>query len=220
MKASAICPIQKNVFFFSGASAMHQHKKSRKLRRLSGYSGRFLTLVGAFFLCLHPLEVNAADPAVDLSGTLFETVGKETNIDPYLLYSIALCESAYHPDPKSGLVAPYPWVLRTKTPFYGANRAETAKELQLLLGRSQRSVDVGLMQLNVFWHGHRIDDPIDLLDPKVNIRIGAEILNELFQRYPNDALKAIGFYHSRIPEKASAYSQAVWRVYTQIRPYK
>ena len=33
--------------------------------------------------------------ALDLSGTVFEQVGQEKNIDPHLLYAVALAESAY-----------------------------------------------------------------------------------------------------------------------------
>ena len=33
--------------------------------------------------------------ALDLSGTVFEQVGQEKNIDPQLLYAVELAESAY-----------------------------------------------------------------------------------------------------------------------------
>lgn len=196
---------------------MDKNRKTKKFKPLGIF---FLTLSAALLLITTPgVELKASEVTIDLAGTVFEKVGKEAEIDPYLLYAISLCESAYHPNPQKGMVAPYPWVLRTKNkPIYGATQAEAAEELRILLSKSDRSVDIGLMQINLAWHGHRVKDPVDLLDPERNVQVGAAILNELFSRNPDDALKAIGLYHSRSPERSRAYSQTVWRVYTQIRP--
>lgn len=156
---------------------------------------------------------------LQIEGTVFEKVGLEANIDPLLLYAIALCESAYNPNPSKDFISPYPWVLRTKSrPFYGSNREEVEAELKKLLAET-RVVDVGLMQINVRWNGHRVDEPADLLDPLTNVRVGAEILNELFERYPNDAIQAIGYYHSRSKKLARRYGLMVWRVFTALRKH-
>lgn len=172
----------------------------------------------ALFICaiIPSYSSAAAARSVDLTGTVFEQVGLEANIDPRLLYAVALCESAYNPDPSLGTVLPYPWVLRTgSAPFYGDDFFETKKVLIRYLTKSQ-SVDVGMMQINVKWHAHRVSEPVDLLDPLTNVRVGAEILNELFDRYPNNAIKAIGLYHSGTPEKAARYGKTVWRVYSSL----
>lgn len=41
----------------------------------------------------------------------------------------------------------------------------------------------GLMQVSTKWHGHRLEKGEDIMDPEVNIRVAAEYLAELFERY-------------------------------------
>lgn len=169
-----------------------------------------LLLLGIF------AHASANSQPIDLKGTVFEQVGKEANLNPVLLYAIALCESAYSQTPKDGLVAPYPWVLRSgKTPFYGTGFKDTEIELARLL-RSSNAIDVGMMQINIKWNGHRVSQPSDLLDPLTNVRVGAQILNELLSQYPENAIKAIGFYHSKNPGKAAGYGRTVWRVFLKL----
>ena len=38
-----------------------------------------------------------------------------------------------------------------------------------------KSIDVGLLQVNTRWHGHRVDRLESLLDPKINLGVGAAI---------------------------------------------
>ena len=77
--------------------------------------------------------------AFDLKGTIYEEAGLRYNIDPTLLYAIALVESAVDSS-ELGMVNPYPWALRTDKPFYGKTRREAEIELQRLL-KAGRSVD-------------------------------------------------------------------------------
>ena len=46
----------------------------------------------------------------------------------------------------------------------------------------------GLMQISKKWHGSRLAKGEDILDPEANIRIAAEYLAELFERYKEPAL--------------------------------
>lgn len=42
---------------------------------------------------------------------------------------------------------------------------------------------IGLMQIQPKWHAQRLKDGESLLDPKVNVRIGCEILSEIMAKY-------------------------------------
>ena len=153
--------------------------------------------------------------AIDLSGTLFEKVGRTEKIDPQLLYAVALAESAYS-ERSDGTVAPYPWVLRTpKAPYYEPTKEAAVKRLDALLKKGI-SVDVGLMQINVKWHGRRVARPEDLLDPETNIRTAARILNEEFRRTPDDLIGALGRYHSRDFSRSRSYGLTVWNIYKNL----
>ena len=75
----------------------------------------------------------------DLKDSIYEEAGLRYNIDPTLLYAIALVESAVDSS-ELGMVNPYPWALRTDKPFYGKTRREAEIELRRLL-KAGRSVD-------------------------------------------------------------------------------
>lgn len=150
----------------------------------------------------------------EIRGSVFEIAGNEYNVDPVLLYSVALVESAV--DGKKGFIKPSPWTLRTSVPYYGKSREETEKELLRLL-KKRRSIDVGMMQINTRWHSHRVNRITDLLDPLTNVRVAAQILSENISRYPKDAALAVGRYHSADPIRARRYANYVFRVYTAIK---
>lgn len=156
-----------------------------------------------------------AGQTLSLKGTIFEQAGNEYDVDPVLLYSIALVESAVDTPGKAGFVNPFPWTLRTDKPYYGSTREQAEKELLRLL-ENRKSVDVGLMQVNTKWHGHRVKNPLDLLDPLTNVRVAAAILSEQIDK-AKDAETAVGRYHSFNPERARWYAQHVLRIYTLIK---
>ena len=155
--------------------------------------------------------------AINLDGTVFAQVGAEKNIDPVLLYAVALTESAYVPDPSVAGESPYPWTLRTpKKAIYLPSEDVAKRQLEKLLSYTQ-SIDIGLMQINLRWHKSRVKNPEDLLDPLTNVRVGADILLENFSRYPNDLIEAIGRYHSSDLTKKQVYGLTVYNIYTGIK---
>lgn len=46
----------------------------------------------------------------------------------------------------------------------------------------------GVMQVSEKWHSHRMEAGENLLDPETNIRVAAEYLSELFERYEDPAI--------------------------------
>lgn len=174
---------------------------------------------GLFSLAAVSLVASPTFAAVDLSGTVFETVGSRYHIDPKLLYSISLVESAVKADTKSGkefMVQPSPWTLRTRRKPYYAQSREDAEKLLLKLLQVNKSVDIGLMQINSRWHAHRVKNVTDLLDPETNVSVAAAILSELIDRYPDNALEVIARYHSGQPARGTWYAKHVLRVYENV----
>lgn len=155
--------------------------------------------------------------ALNLSGTVFEKVGLEKDIDPHILYAIALAESAYSPHKKSRGASPYPWTIRLPDrPIYLTSKNDAERELDRILKYTSH-VDVGLMQVNVRWHKHRVKNVKDLLDPETNIRIAADILIENLKRYPNDLIAALGSYHSSTPDRRNRYGLTVYYIYKNLK---
>ena len=155
--------------------------------------------------------------AVDLKGTVFEKAGRLYDVDPDLIYSISLVESAVTSETLGhNFIQPSPYALRTDKPYYPKTRKEAERQLKTLTKRN-RSVDVGLCQINIMWHGHRVSKYADLLDPQINANVAAKILSECIDRNPNDAVAAIGAYHTSDPVRAKRYAQIVLRIYTKVK---
>lgn len=142
------------------------------------------------------------------AGTAWERVAKSHGLDPNLLYAIALQESRRLST--DNLARPWPWTLNING---SARRFETRQELeealQDLLNQGIRSIDVGLMQVNLKHHANRVDNPLDLVDPETNIRVAASILKDSLAS-TSDYILGVGRYHHWKNESVSrAYGTEV-----------
>jgi hypothetical protein len=115
------------------------------------------------------------------------------------LYSIAVQESGMRWD--DGSLRPWPWTLYVnksqdgvkKGAYRYRTRAAAETALQRLIDKGIDNIDVGLMQVNLHWHRHRVVKPTHLLTPLINVRVAATILNEVNDTGP---AKAVARYHS------------------------
>jgi len=102
--------------------------------------------------------------------------------------------------------------------YYYASRIEAWQALRNWLGRGERSIDIGLMQVNWRYHHGRLGDPWQALDPYHNLRVGAGILQDCYAA-EHDWWASVGCYHAPAnPERASRYRRRVesqWRQITQ-----
>lgn len=146
---------------------------------------------------IQPSAVLATDD-IPLSGVLaatpWATAAEAFGLEVELLYGVALAESRRVLD--RHLSAPWPWTLNISGQgFYFDTRAEAEQALSKALTSSKGNIDVGPMQINTRYHTWRVGDPLLLLDPEVNLRIGAAILAESLAR-DSDPVIAVGLYHA------------------------
>lgn len=153
--------------------------------------------------------VQASPPG--LAGTHWERVARNHGLDPAVLYAVALAESGR---PSQDGLAPWPWVVNTpKGPrFFESEASARAGLRELLASHRPIDLDVGLMQLNLHWHGDREADPAMLLDPLTNLAIAAEVLARALRSAPADRVLGVGRYHSWRAERARGYGRRVLRV--------
>jgi hypothetical protein len=130
--------------------------------------------------------------ALDLTATRWEVVARRHGIDPLLLYALALQETA-RPN-GAGMVSPWPWTLGSAQGrrFYDS-REEASLALAALM-KQTRDVDVGLVQVDLKHHGHRVGDPASLLDPGVNLGVAAGALAEAIDSARGNLALGIGRY--------------------------
>lgn len=162
-----------------------------------------------------PIQVKT--PSIKLQNTLWGKIAEHHHLDPYVLYAVALIESAKGSDPYH--VTPCPWALnKAGLSIIPASQQEAHVILRNSIAQGSSHIDVGLMQINLHWHGHRVEKPEHLLDPVTNLKIGADILAEAIQSVPNDLALGIGRYHSwQNVHAAVDYGHRVLAVADQIR---
>lgn len=132
--------------------------------------------------------------ALDLKGTQWSQVARRHGLDPYLLYAVALTESArIH----GNLASPWFWALnRNGKSLYPDTSSEALEQIRHQLKAGNRNIDVGLMQVNLRWHRHRVGRIEDMLNPGTNLNLGAQILQEAIATAPDDLALGVGRYHA------------------------
>ncbi|EGQ8542034.1 transglycosylase SLT domain-containing protein [Vibrio parahaemolyticus] len=168
-------------------------------------------------LVLSAVLLSSTANAIDLSGTIFDKAAKAHNLDPLLVYSVALAESASGRG--NGSISPWPWTLRVPgLPFYAKSEDQAKAKLAEFQEQYGRAIDVGFMQVSIRWNGHRVSSPADLLDPETNVMVGAEVLSEAIKSSPNDLELGVGRYHAWEDEiRARNYGSRVLAIYRNLR---
>ena len=86
-----------------------------------------------------------------------------------------------------------------------------------LRDRGITNIDVGCMQINLFYHGDAFASVEQALDPKANAAYAASYLKGLYDS-TRSWTQAAAFYHSRTPKRAKSYKLKVlkhWNVARQ-----
>jgi hypothetical protein len=187
-------------------------------------------MIGGFCIISQPME-SMADGAIQinsnnhqslksntkLQNTLWGQVARRHRIDPYILYAVALTESRKNDDQNK--VIPSPWAINNAGNAYIPGSQQEAKALlNQMLEQGKRNIDIGMMQVNLRWHGHRVAKPEQLLIPSTNLEIGASVLSDAIQSVPGNLARGIGRYYSWKNESAAIqYGQKVIALANQIR---
>lgn len=153
-----------------------------------------LTVKQAFKVALLAgcLSLPMTASAFSLDGTAWSLASDK--VDPKLLYAVALAESQKVVD---GQVRPWPWALNIQGKGYFFDTREEAEDyLAKTIARGVKNVDIGPLQINYNWHGHRINEPNELFDLATAVRVGADILAEALGSAPHDKVLAVGRYHN------------------------
>jgi hypothetical protein len=162
------------------------------------------------------LMMPIAEPDLDIASpqSLWAQVGKESGVDPLLLYSVALVESrSLLPD---GKVGPTPWLFRVNDHLVLGERHHVQLEMAAASQLGSAVQDVGIMQVYYPMHRDAVRDPLTLLDPRTNISIAAKILHDGMHE-TRDPVLGVGYYHSHTPQLAEDYGTAVLTVYQRLK---
>ncbi len=137
-----------------------------------------------------------------ISPDVFMRASAATGIPIELLLAVSHVESGFQPSA----------INVSGRSFFPLSRLEA----ESILLRSGDNVDIGLMQINWGHWGKKLGVPkTDLLDPKLNVLLGARILEHCV-RTSGDWWKGVGLYHSPDDLRQQAYVEKVWRSYRRV----
>lgn len=158
----------------------------------------------AVFLMALAATAHAGDRTTIEVPAAYAAIADEYGVPAGLLYSVGMAESRASFSGK-----PWPWTLNVRgRSLYFPTKAAAATHLADLLASGETMVDVGLMQVNWYWHGEKLRDPETALSPYYNLRVGAAYLREQYD-LTGDWYAAAGRYHSKQAQRAGAYASTV-----------
>jgi hypothetical protein len=135
-----------------------------------------------------------------------------------LLPAIARVESG-RLDPAAGRVRPWPWTINVDgIGSFFDSKDEAVAAVQALRDKGVRSIDVGCMQVNLYFHPAAFPTLDAAFDPPVNAAYAASFLTALYGQTKDWSL-ATAMYHSQTQERGEEYQRLVFgRVMTPMGP--
>ncbi|HTO85893.1 MAG TPA: transglycosylase SLT domain-containing protein [Methylomirabilota bacterium] len=163
----------------------------------------------------------AADDDADLGDNPWTMCAKATNrierqegIPRQLLRAISKMESGRWHAGKQLLMA-WPWTIMAEGQGrYLPTKEAAVAEVQALQSRGVRNIDVGCMQVNLYYHPDAFASLEDAFDPLTNVTYAASYLKSLAAENGSWA-KAVAYYHSENPERYLAYRSKVREIWAQ-----
>jgi len=158
-------------------------------------------------------STQAFDNAWTLCATETGRTEQRMGVPKHLLKAISLAESGRWDARQRENVA-WPWTVTSggEGRFFDT-KAEAVAEVEILMTQGVQNIDVGCMQVNLYYHGHAFENLKEAFDPKANTTYAAAYLKNMF-KVAGNWTDAAGYYHSTTPERNGPYKEKVtafWR---------
>lgn len=145
----------------------------------------------------------------------YKKVAEDYGIPPILLFAVANHESK-PPLNVSNIGKPWPWTINCDGNGYYLKTKQQAIFLANWKIKHGMLCDLSIMQVNWYWNNHRFKSVEEAFDPYINIKVGAQILQEHYQNHGSWEI-AVGKYHSPSNEtRALKYREKVRNELAQI----
>ena len=135
-------------------------------------------------------------------------------IPKHLLGAISLAESGRW-DPSRRASVAWPWTVTSggQGRFFDT-KAEALAEVEILMTEDVRNIEVGCMQINLYYHASAFETPAEAFDPDANTTYAATYLKIMYSA-TGDWTDAAGYYHSMTPERNGPYKKKVLKFWRQ-----
>jgi hypothetical protein len=159
------------------------------------------------------ISAQAFDNAWNLCRLETTRTERRMAIPRHLLTAISLAESGRRDD-ANGVNVAWPWTVTSggQGRFFDT-KAEALAEVEILMTQGVRNIDVGCMQVNLFYHASAFETLDEAFDPRANTTYAATYLKTMHAA-TGDWTDAAGYYHSTTPRRNGPYKEKVltfWR---------
>lgn len=137
------------------------------------------------FLVLLPQNVMAKN----ICEAYMVVAAQKYSIPISILYAVGLTETG-----RKDSLEPYALNIEGKAVF-AKNLPQALSLFRKAKAQGAKLIDVGCMQINVFYHGKNFRSISDMFDPKKNIEYAAKFLKQLYQREKSWTM-AVARYHA------------------------
>lgn len=152
------------------------------------------------------------DSTSSLCAEVVRQVEGRLGIPAQLLSAISLAESGRWDAVRRTNVS-WPWTIYAEgRPHYPANKKAAVAEVRSMLARGVRNIDVGCLQVNLFYHPDAFESLEEAFDPAINTAYAGELLFQL-QITHRSWSRAIAFYHSSTRKFAIPYMRRVKKLW-------
>jgi hypothetical protein len=167
----------------------------------------------AGFICtliLMAVATTASASPSNSAGSCLAHIAKEEanqSLPPGLLQAIGIAESGRMS--AQGKLIPWPWTVNANGYGHFFDSKEEAIEfVQQLWAQGITVIDIGCMQVNLYFHPDAFESLETAFDPTTNIAYAAQFLKALHAE-TGDWDIATRYYHSRTPALGQLYAQRV-----------
>lgn len=138
---------------------------------------------------------------------------KEHGIPSGLLQAISKVESGRKDH--TGRFIAWPWTVNAEgQSYYFSTKEEAIEAVRELQFKGHKSIDVGCMQINLYYHPYAFKSLEDAFDPAQNVAYAASFLTKLRNEHASWYM-AISHYHSANPLHHLVYRKNVLNMWDQ-----
>lgn len=169
-----------------------------------------LTMILAFIPLIEKGQC-ADTPSLSNCAVHVAQYEKHHNIPSGLLHAISKVESGRKDD--TGRLVAWPWTVNAEGQgYYFPSKEAAITAVQKMQLKGVKSIDVGCMQVNLYYHPHAFENLNDAFDPDKNVAYAARFLTGLKNEHASWRT-AVAHYHSANPIHHIAYRQNVLGVW-------
>ena len=181
--------------------------------------GAFFGAAALLFSATSSADVNTArefELSWDLCAASTRAVEQATHVPRHLLAAISIAESGRRDDLNKINVA-WPWTVTSGTEeWYADSKQQAIDVVEELVRDGVRNIDVGCMQINLYYHSDAFASLDEAFDPLTNVSYAASFLKKL-RKQTSSWTRAAGNYHSATPEFHQKYSKRLMEIWDRER---